>query len=131
MNSDPSLEVRARILNIRSQSLEKREVQHNHLHNNGVLGNKKALFYILREYCDLSGLDVFSIVPKTYHVQLGIHDNQFKLFVEAFNKKQASVSKTYNVWIVKPGEDTNRGSGIVCCNTLETVKKIVDGCTPV
>jgi hypothetical protein len=131
MKSEPLFEVRARMLNMRFQSFDEREVQHNHLPNNGVLGNKKALFYILREYCDLNGLNVFSIVPKTYHVQLGLNDNQFNLFVEAFKKKEGSVSTACNVWIVKPGEDTNRGSGIMCCNTIEAVKKIVGGCTPI
>lgn len=30
-----------------------------------------------------------------------------------------------NIWIVKPGEFTNRGNGITVCRTLEEVKSIV------
>ena len=30
-----------------------------------------------------------------------------------------------NTWIIKPGENTNRGNGIIVCKTLNQVKKIV------
>ena len=32
----------------------------------------------------------------------------------------------YNIWIVKPGENTNRGWGITVCNELDQVKGIID-----
>lgn len=30
-----------------------------------------------------------------------------------------------NIWIVKPGEFTNRGNGITVCKTLEEIKSII------
>lgn len=40
----------------------------NHLENNFHLGNKKALFYNLRLYCENTNLNVFDIVPITFHI---------------------------------------------------------------
>lgn len=49
-------------------------IVHNHLPVNGILGNKKAMFYILREYMQLIGGQVFDIVPLTFHIKAGIKD---------------------------------------------------------
>lgn len=102
-----------------------RLLQLNHLPNNGVLGNKKALFYLLKEYCELQHIDVFRIVPLTFHVQRGVNDSVYHQFVEAFNHSKGKQGSC--IWIVKPGEHTNRGSGITCCNSLSAVRKILNG----
>lgn len=36
-----------------------------------------------------------------------------------------SPKKVQNNWIVKPGENTNRGSGIQFCKDIDQVKEIV------
>jgi hypothetical protein len=41
---------------------------HNHMPGNCHLGNKKALFFNLRQYCQLSTKELFDLVPLTYHV---------------------------------------------------------------
>ena len=45
------------------------------------------------------------------------------------NKLKSSFSedgkKIRNIWIVKPGEFSNRGNGIIVCKTLEDIKAIV------
>ena len=79
---------------------------HNHFENNYFLGNKKALFYNLKQYYDLKKQDVFSIIPTTYHIKHGVNDPNYillsKLFkkVEKVKKKNSTIK---NVWIVKPG----------------------------
>jgi len=35
-------------------------------------------------------------------------------------------TKRFNLWIVKPGENTNRGSGIKVVSDLESFKQIID-----
>jgi len=30
-----------------------------------------------------------------------------------------------NTWIIKPGENSNRGNGITVCKTLQEIKKLV------
>lgn len=35
-----------------------------------------------------------------------------------------------NMWIVKPGENTNRGNGIQVCSTLREIENIIRTCRP-
>ena len=50
---------------------------HNHLENNFYLGNKKALFYNMKEYYQLTGENVFEYLPLTFHIKSGITDPQY------------------------------------------------------
>jgi hypothetical protein len=40
----------------------------------GLLGNKKAMFYMLREYYKLKNVDIFQTVPLTFHIKKGLQD---------------------------------------------------------
>lgn len=51
---------------------------HNHLPLNGLLGNKKAMYYMMKEYCKIADKKLFEIVPLTYHIKKGLMDEQFK-----------------------------------------------------
>lgn len=95
---------------------------HNHLECNYFIGNKKALFYNLKQYYELLGKDVFTIIPLTYHIR-GVGDTQFEVFVKEFKRGKMSASK--NVWIVKPGELSNRGQGITVINSLNQLLAIL------
>ena len=44
---------------------------HNHLPSNGLLGNKKGLFYCMREYYKLIGKNVWDVLPMTFHITNG------------------------------------------------------------
>lgn len=99
---------------------------HNHLSNNFYLGNKKALFHNLKEYYSLTGADLFKVVPLTFHIKKGVKDVQYKRFLAYFQKRHSYIKqqqremergleekrKMRNIWIVKPGENSNRGNGI-------------------
>jgi hypothetical protein len=39
--------------------------------------------------------------------------------------KTRTFSPDKNIWIVKPGENTNRGNGIDVCQSLNEIKKII------
>lgn len=54
------------------------EVIHNHLPLNGLLGNKKAMFYMMKEYCKITKKKLSEIVPLTFHIKKGLMDEQFK-----------------------------------------------------
>lgn len=41
---------------------------HNHLTGNGSLGNKKSLYQNLKKYCEQSNLNIFDLVPLTFHI---------------------------------------------------------------
>ena len=95
---------------------------HNHLQCNYFLGNKKALFYSMKKYYDLIGEDPFTKIPLTFHITEGLEDPEFEHFLTAFqglNDQRKEQKDLRNIWIVKPGELTNRGRGITVCSTLD------------
>ena len=68
---------------------------------NGLLGNKKAMFYCLREYYRLINEDVFSVVPLTFIINHGLLDPEYNRMSAYFNEKKQQ--KRPNYWILKPG----------------------------
>jgi tubulin--tyrosine ligase len=82
----------------------------------------------MRMYYDCIGKRVFDYLPLTFHIKEGLTDKEFQKFQEKFLELKSlnedpEESKTCrkNIWIVKPGENTNRGCGINVCNTLERI----------
>jgi hypothetical protein len=71
------------------------------------------------------GEDPFNYLPITYHIQEGSTDSQFEIFNKQYTEFEES-SKYTNIWIVKPGENTNRGNGINVCRDLSQITSIVD-----
>ena len=57
---------------------------HNHLPNNYILGNKKALFYTMNTYYEKTKEDIFEYLPLTFHIQNGIDDNEYLHFLNHF-----------------------------------------------
>ena len=96
----------------------------NHLENNFLLSNKKALFLNLRQYYLSQKMDPFDFIPLTFHIRTGLDDPEFARFKEYYNEKQQDPSEK-NVWIVKPGENTNRGVGITICENLKEIEQIL------
>lgn len=115
----------------------------NHLEGNYYLGHKKGLFKSLLRYYELQGKDVFSIIPLTFHIKKGKSDENYIKFHRLFqeyesekNKVEANVNqdseesdneestKIYNknVWIIKPGENTNRGNGILVTTDIKEIE---------
>eukprot|EP01022_Parablepharisma_sp_SALTPOND_P009352 TRINITY_DN1388_c0_g1_i1.p1 TRINITY_DN1388_c0_g1~~TRINITY_DN1388_c0_g1_i1.p1 ORF type:complete len:898 (+),score=49.97 TRINITY_DN1388_c0_g1_i1:2615-5308(+) len=92
----------------------------NHVEGNVCLGNKKALFYNLKSYYLSLNQDPFAVMPLTFHVKT-CNDPEYHQFVEIFNKAPFST-----VWIVKPGENTNRGNGITVCQSLDEINNILN-----
>jgi tubulin polyglutamylase TTLL1/tubulin monoglycylase TTLL3/8 len=96
---------------------------HNKLEHNYHLTNKKTLFLSLRKYCEVTNEPLIDLIPLTYHISNGLADIELMRFMDL----QTAVSdsgerKLKGVWIVKPGENTNRGTGIAVCGTIEQVK---------
>lgn len=53
---------------------------------NFYIGNKKALFYNLRQYYELINKNVFEIIPLTFHIKKGIKDPEYTKFFKEFKK---------------------------------------------
>jgi hypothetical protein len=48
-------------------------------------------------------------LPVTFHVKNGLDDPEFIRFKQNYD---AAHGEKNNIWIIKPGENTNRGFGI-------------------
>lgn len=56
---------------------------------------------------------MFSVLPVTFHIKNGDQDPEFEKFAEYYQaEEEKRKGKFSNVWIIKPGENTNRGVGI-------------------
>lgn len=99
---------------IRSENL----VIHNRLANNISICNKKSLFKNLKEYYEKLGINPFEKIPLTFHIEKGIEDESFQHFLKTY--------KEGSVWIIKPGEGTNRGNGIKVLNDLQEIKETIN-----
>ncbi|OMJ75087.1 hypothetical protein SteCoe_25864 [Stentor coeruleus] len=91
---------------------------HNRLPNNSCICNKKGMFKNLKAYYDTVGLNIFSKVPLTFHIETGTSDLQFQTFTQQFTEG--------STWIIKPGEATNRGKGIKVSSSLDQIKEIIN-----
>lgn len=93
---------------------------YNKLEDNFNLANKKALFINIHTYYTRLGLDPFIVaIPLTFHIK-SPDDLEYQKFDE-FYHKQLKQSKP-NVWIIKPGENSNRGCGIEVADKLKEIK---------
>lgn len=78
------------------------------------------------------------MLPVTFHVQKGLSDIEYSKFLDYYNKRTEELRELeknrdkkdkkkplLNLWIIKPGELTNRGYGITVCNDLNEINKII------
>ena len=93
---------------------------YNRMEGNLELSNKKSLFSNLKSYYDMIGEDPFNTLPLTFMVKEGLNDPAFSEFGEYFTRNIGCT------WIIKPGENSNRGQGIKVEKDLKEIKLIVD-----
>ena len=90
--------------------METRELKlTNHLPQQQQLSNKKSLFQNLQSYYKSKEQNPFDFIPITFHLASSTSDPEFLRFVDYANDTQG---KKKTLWIIKPGEFTNRGNGI-------------------
>ena len=92
----------------------------NHIPHNYIIGSKKVLFHLMHWYYQqIKKVDPFIILPKTYNIRSGeVNNLPFKKFLETEGERPDAV------WIVKPGENTNRGNGISVASFSEVSRLI-------
>jgi len=66
---------------------------HNHLENNYVIGNKKALFYTMSKYYELTKQNVFDYLPTTFHIESGLGDPTYMKFLNSFYERAKLVKR--------------------------------------
>lgn len=99
---------------------------YNKLEDNYHLSNKKALFLNLKFYYESLRLDPFHALPVTFHVKSGLEDPEFLRFKQQF---QACPNQKTNIWIIKPGENTNRGQGISVSKDWPEITSLIEQAT--
>eukprot|EP01022_Parablepharisma_sp_SALTPOND_P013194 TRINITY_DN1741_c0_g3_i1.p1 TRINITY_DN1741_c0_g3~~TRINITY_DN1741_c0_g3_i1.p1 ORF type:complete len:989 (-),score=89.28 TRINITY_DN1741_c0_g3_i1:6849-9815(-) len=125
----------------------------NHLENHYHLSNKKAMFFNMNQYYLAMKKDPFDTLPLTFHIRSGVEDVEFQKF-SVYYQNLENVLKAHlaeknekhgeggvaadkgkpvvekNIWIIKPGENSNRGYGIQVLREFEEIKKAISGsCT--
>ena len=84
---------------------------YNKLEDNYHLANKKALFMNISNYYRAQNLDPFDVaIPLTFHIK-SQNDPEYKRFIEVYQNYSKEKGNA-NIWIIKPGENSNRGVGI-------------------
>lgn len=73
--------------------------------------------------------DVFEVIPLTYHIKKGTADPQYDAFTKEFKRlakeKASNKNGSKNIWIVKPGELSNRGQGITVIDEIYELNNII------
>jgi hypothetical protein len=104
------------------------------MENNYHLSNKKAIYYNMKVYYEAIGKEYHTVMPLTFHIKEGLNDPQFLKFEQLYHDAQDSNKDTIldnfpkfgkSLWIVKPGENTNRGCGIQVSKELEHIKNLI------
>ena len=97
---------------------------YNRLEGNFELTSKKKLFYNMYAYYKTQNVDPFKIIPLTFHFTSGRNDSSFVKFCAKFQEIQGQCAEDEylnNLWVIKPGESTNRGFGISVSNDLNEI----------
>lgn len=76
----------------------------------------------MKEYYEQQGKDPFDVIPLTFVINDGLNDPEFDKFEEVFSEYE---SRLQTVWIIKPGEHSNRGCGIYVTKSLKEIKDLV------
>lgn len=82
----------------------------------------------MKQFYDLQHKNVFDVLPLTYHIKNGTSDPQYETFSKEFKKlakEKNSKSDIKNIWIVKPGELSNRGQGITVIDEIYELNNIL------
>jgi tubulin polyglutamylase TTLL1/tubulin monoglycylase TTLL3/8 len=110
---------------------EKMHPEHQKLHNrlefNECLSNKKDLLSTMNLYYKTLNKNIFEKLPLSFSV-INDSDPIFKDFLKIHSKleKRKQFKTSFkNIWIVKPGEYTNRGQGIQVCRSLPEIISIL------
>jgi len=97
---------------------------HNHFEANHVLTAKAGLRETMFSFYTSLKRDPFGAIPLTFVIRQGSEDEEFKKWLAVYNGM--TESKGQNMWIVKPGSNSNCGCGIEVCDSVEEVQNIVE-----
>lgn len=94
----------------------------NHLTYGSQISQKKFTYLNLLKYYQQSNQNPFDSIPITFHIKY-YQDEEWKKFESYFYSPQEAEYKEHNIWIIKPGENSNRGNGITISRDFSEIKK--------
>ena len=84
---------------------------YNHIDGINLIATKSGLFLTLKRYYEERLLNIYDAVPETYLINVeyknGKSNPEKDTQLEEFSRVAGN-----HIWILKPGENTNRGHGI-------------------
>lgn len=80
----------------------------------------------MKFFYEAVGKDPFDALPVTFHIKSGLDDPEFHRFKQTFTDAQGEKS---NIWIIKPGENTNRGIGISVSKDYGEITSLIEEST--
>jgi hypothetical protein len=111
--------------NLSSNKLQSgQQRMHNRLPCNYHLSNKKCLYYNVYNYYLSRRKDISKALPLTFHIAQGVADSNYAAWEKCYNEILTSKGKK-SVWIIKPGENSNRGNGIEVSDSVEEIRSII------
>lgn len=100
----------------------------------------------MRNFYNTMKQNPFDNIPLTFHIKDGMNDPEYGRFLEHFKQKEEEcvqkektrmeyknstdkqkqaisnqTKKPRNIWIIKPGEITNRGTGITVLSEIDQI----------
>lgn len=107
---------------------------YNRIERNYHLTTKRRLFLNMRNYYAVAGLEVFAHLPLTFLITQGESDPEFARFRKYFSENETETGqnkpKSHNLWIIKPGENTNCGHGIHVSSSLSEIESLISSSAP-
>eukprot|EP00347_Sterkiella_histriomuscorum_P022577 403337958 len=92
------------------------------MEDNYHLANKKGLLFNLQEFYRSQNLDIFEshVFPQTFLIRNSSDDEDYFRLIRYIQENPDTV------WIIKPGENSNRGCGISLCQSKEGIQKEIE-----
>lgn len=98
---------------------------YNKLEDHFHLSNKKALFLNMKNYYEAVKEDISFALPLTFHIK-SLTDPEHYKFKDYYLRTQSEATNSNtNIWIIKPGENTNRGQGIEVRKELSEIEQLI------
>ena len=98
---------------------------YNKIEANHNLSDKKDLFLNLESYYKSIGVDSSENIPLTFLIEGGKESDSFNKFRQYYNLLSSSPEED-NKWILKPGENSNRGQNIMVWQDIAQIEAYVE-----
>eukprot|EP00347_Sterkiella_histriomuscorum_P016826 403351706 len=96
---------------------------YNHLDGVNSIATKSGLFLNLKDHCEKQGIDINNYLPETYLIR--VEGNNKELRQKDLNSFKQIYQKD-EIWILKPGENSNRGHGIQVLNDFQQITNAIE-----